>query len=281
MNSFQLNQKKGEITISYIVLITVLIISFIIILFFVVKLNLGSSVPKEICHNSIVLASKNGIAGLFLKNAVNCEVNYLCISGGRDCNERPASQTVYVSLNKPESELKKEIMKAIAEEMVDCWWMYGEGKIQYVSENFATTKIVCSACSRIEFDDSLSKMKMISYQEFYDYLRTTKKSEDKTYLQYLYGSNELINIKPTLLKNYLYESSGENEGDWKKRNIVFTSSYYLITGLIEKSTFSEALDAGFGADEVEEYYPIKPVLLPEDSPDIQNIGCGSYITKAA
>ena len=46
---------RAELTTQQIVGLIILIISFVIILYFIFALNLGETTDKEICHNSVAL----------------------------------------------------------------------------------------------------------------------------------------------------------------------------------------------------------------------------------
>ena len=150
---------QGELTTKQLVTLVILIVSFIIILFLIFRLNLGETTDKEICHNSVVLQGQSKIAS----GPLDCKINYLCISGGGDC-EGTASEKVEVN---PEN--KDEIMKAIADEMASCWWMFGEGKIDYGTA--ASDSVDYAICSIVEFNGKTQeKLSIISYSEFYKYL---------------------------------------------------------------------------------------------------------------
>lgn len=175
-------RKKGELTTQQIVTIIILIVSFAVILFFLSRLNLGETSNKQICHNSVLLKSKTkGFGG-----PLDCRTNYLCISGGGKCETIDPTGTIKVNPDK-----KGEIMEAIAKEMADCWWMFGEGKIDYVAFFDGETKIieknvVCGVCSIVEFDPVIQrKQEEITYKELIKHLEKNKRGEEN-YLKYLY-----------------------------------------------------------------------------------------------
>ncbi len=85
--------KRGELTTQQIVMMIVLITSFIILLLLLVRLNLGKETQKEICHNSIIMKSKGkGIIG-----NIDCKTNYVCISGGNDCQYMNPTATIKIN----------------------------------------------------------------------------------------------------------------------------------------------------------------------------------------
>lgn len=201
--------KKGELTTKNLVTIIVLITSFAIILFLLFRLNLGETTDKEICHNSVVLASKGkGILG-----GLDCKTNYICISGGGKCEGINPTKTVKVDPNN-----KEEIMKSIADEMADCWWMFGEGKLDYLK---ADGKYHCAICSMTKFDNLIQdEVEEISYLEFYEYLRDTGKSNTETYLKYLYNVLDINSVKKLNKKIKIVDEK-----------ILTSEKFAIITGL--------------------------------------------------
>ena len=214
-----LKNKNGEITTQQIVMLIILITSFVVILFFFFRLNLGEVSNKEICHNSVVLKGKS-ITGF---GKLDCKTNYLCISGGEKCEGINPTQTIKV-----DSDNKNETMKAIADEMVDCWWQFGEGKVDYEGEDWEGYH--CAVCSSVKFDEKLKENK-ISYKDLFEYLEKTKKSESQTYLQYLFGvlkSEEFTDENKYIIENY-------------NNPFSFDERYSIITGLNPNWPSSDAI----------------------------------------
>lgn len=74
--------------------------------------------------------------------------------------------------------------------MANCWWMFGEGKLDYGTG--------CAICSYIVFDDKIQSTYAggISYKEFLESLTkpmNIQKSNDN-YLYYFYGVNNLNSL---------------------------------------------------------------------------------------
>ena len=208
-----LKEKTGELTTQQVVGLIILITSFAVILFFFFRLNLGETTNKEICHNSVVLKGKS-VAGF---GSLDCRTNYLCISGGEECEGISPTETKEIDLTKDNA--KNEIMKAIADEMADCWWMFGEGKVDYGGSWDSTVeKIIpwseynCAVCSNIKFDKKIQEnfQEGINYNEFYNFLNN-KKDDSQTYLKYLYGSDSLDIVKSKLKKFKFSENFFTNE----------------------------------------------------------------------
>jgi hypothetical protein len=93
---------------------------------------------------------------------------------------------------------KDEIYQALAIQMVNCWSMFGEGKINYVS-NGLTKENRCSICSHILLDKNLNNIEglngVVSKDELYSYMASNKYKNDRTYLEYIFGTNDLEGLK--------------------------------------------------------------------------------------
>jgi hypothetical protein len=203
--------KKGEITTQQIVLIIVLIASFVVILFFLFRLNLGKTTDQETCYNSVVQRG----SGVLPKESVplNCETQYICITKDGSC-EKMTSPTI------EKVNTKNEIYNILANQMADCWWMFGEGKLNYVGEGF-TKQLYCSICSQIAFDNSANSIFTngeIDKKEFYDYLSKTNYSDEKSYLEYLTGIKDSNAIAQSITLG----------------KIDFNKQYYIMTGIFNQ-----------------------------------------------
>ena len=209
-------KKLGEITTQQIVFLIILIMSFAIILFFIFRLNLGAASNKEICHNSVALFERSKLAGeIDLFGRLNCKTNYDCISRGEKCKDFSADVFSKVLT-------KEELFKSLANEMSDCWWMFGEGKIDYLGATDFDSQ--CAICSMVRFGDKISEEypNGISGEEFYNYLIKEKKDETQTYFQYIYGKENFESF------------SGQM---YKLDSLDFSKKYVILTGQ-KKSLFS-------------------------------------------
>jgi len=210
--------RKGEASTGTIIMVVFAILALAVLLYFLLfKINPQSLTNKEICHDSVVLraTTKNVIGSL------NCKTDYVCISGGGKC--RGVEPTITVKVN-PNS--KEEIMSAIASEMKDCWWMFGEAKLNFLNliETQILKRTTCAVCSVINFDDKvLEKGHQVTYEGFYNYLNSIKKSESETYFHYLYNSYSIEELQE---KSYL-------KADIKNTPIITNDNYVVLTGYIK------------------------------------------------
>ncbi len=223
--------KKGEMSTQQIVLLIVLITSFVVILFFLFRINLGSESQNQICQNSVMLRASS----LFSSSTpLNCYRDYICITKDGSCDELIKPEKVKVdSLN--------ETYGALANEMADCWWMFGEGKVDYIGGK-AFHDNYCSICSQIFFDDSLKEIEKgtdeeikdiqegkISKERLYYYLANNDLSPTKevSYAEYLFGTNDIESLKKGTL-----EDGTEVIGTFG--NIDVGKQYFNVMGITSK-----------------------------------------------
>ena len=234
----EIQNKKGEVTTKQLVTLIVLIASFLIILFFIFSLDLGGTTDEQICRNSVVLKGKIPLAG-----PLDCKTNYVTI----------------------ETENKEEVMKIIADKMASCWYMFGEGKIDYSSKLANAGTVSCSVCSILEFDTDIQNTDTISYQEFYNYLKNTKKTESQTYLQYLYSTNDL---------NFF--SQEFNPSNYLSNNLKFNKQYFILTGITQEGSLSYAFSFRIFPESASQ--PV--IILEKTQENYERVGCSEFLTKA-
>ncbi len=228
--------KKGELTTQQIVGLIILVTSFVIILFFLFRLNIGKESKSELCHNSVILKSKS----IFPQDTtqLSCYRNYKCITQDGSCEGLNSPEVVKV-------DNITKIYKELATEMTDCWWMFGGGNINYVGKDL-TKKNYCSICSQVLLDNSLNKIDgvkdgKISKDELYNYLSKTKMSDGKnTYAEYLFGTNNIEQLKQASL-------SKGGPGTFGSIDIGNEKQFFVVMGITsEVSTTSWWVAAAVG-----------------------------------
>ena len=234
---FKKISKKGELTTQQIVLLIVLIASFLVILFFLFRLNLGGESEKDVCHNSVVTRGSSVIPADSVP--LKCSRSYICLTEDKSCE---------ILLN---PEIKKvnseeDVYQILAEEMASCWWTFGEGKIDYVGEKIAKNNY-CSICSQLAFDDSLSRIKgfeggAISKDRLYDYLSKNEYSDGMTYAQYMFGTNDIEKLKQQILENQNLENKVGTFGE-----IDIGKQYYVVMGIVSELSTWKLILVGAGA----------------------------------
>jgi hypothetical protein len=288
--------KKGEITTAEIVMIIVLVVSFIILLYFLWRLSLGGTTNAEICHNSVVLQARSAHLA---PGGLQCKTDYVCISGGGTCANMNPTITINVDPTNT-----NQIMQAIAGQMTSCWYEFGEGNLDYLQLNLVQQSVAgsggtqCGVCSVIGFDNTIKNSKpfstlqdclsyyqgtvsqsqicssmfssnpatpysrLFSYQDLLNFLANNEYSNSQTYLQYLYGVSSIQNL--------ISPPSGITDF-WNSGVIDTGSQFAIITGE-SKGGFSFWRNGQY----------LKPVFLKIT--DISNyLGnqCVSYFTQAS
>lgn len=229
------NKKGLETEILVPIIITLLSLA---VLFVVVGRIVGLfpvTITKEICHDSVAERATSikgvNIGKIFV--SIKCKTMYKCLSMGGECPE--GYEKISVS---NEEDIKREI----ADSMYDCWWMLGEGKIDFFSESgwktlsgFGLAKSSCVVCSNIYFDDKVKeKVKDI---DLIPYLAVTKvPNKGITYLDYFSDQKDLAlpsDLKAEKLstsQEYTIIFSGIKGGDFWGR--LKTDAAILIGGSV-------------------------------------------------
>ncbi len=216
----KIKNKKAELSTQQIVLIIILITSFAVILFFLFRLGIGEKSEEQLCHNSVLQK-----ASVFSDAPLQCYRNYVCITKDGSCE----------GLIKPEKIKVKNldgIYGALADEMADCWWMFGDGKVDYIGDELSHNHY-CSICSQIYFDDSLENIegienKKLSKDKLYEYLAKKEYSKDKTYSQYIFKSNDFENLKNQVSEQTGVSTFGTIEiGDPE-------AQYFVVMGIVSE-----------------------------------------------
>jgi len=124
---------------------------------------------------------------------------------------------------------ENELIEEMANLLWDCWWMMGEGKVDYMTAKIGMGEAYCSICSKVYFDDKIQeKYKLengeggILYKKVFDYMKANKiPDRDETYLFGIYKLNSMDSVHDALLNKeidiYTYKL------DPKKEYVVMTA----------------------------------------------------------
>ncbi len=239
--------KRGELTSRQLIIIIILIISFGIIIAFFFMLDLGGEIDKESCRNSVMMRgifSKIPVVGRgFI--SLKCKTQDVCLSMGGDCEEE-VDDTIKV-------EDKNKLIKEMVNLLADCWWMMGEGKVDY------DDKGSCAICYKVYFDDEI-KAKIgseISYKDLYQYMKENKVSNsNNNYFYYLYGGNDEDNLKKGAINPKIKEG------------------YAIATSIPREEGLIEWVESWF-----KEGKQVPPVLVRFSSKDLGELGCSKFVTE--
>jgi len=276
-----------------IVGIIVLLVSFAVILFFIFRLNLGSQSNSEVCRNSVLLQAKGT---KYFGNSLQCKTDYVCISGGGKCDNMTTSITINVDPTD-----KNQIFKAIADQMANCWYTFGEGQLNWLGPSVNGARL-CAVCSVIGFDPTIQQTKpfhtlqdclsfykdtvggpqvcgamfststpytqVFTYREFIDYLGNTQKTQAQTYLQYLYGVNLQDFVNQPAVASF-YNSYSISTGD----------QFSILTGRATGPLFNLF---GSGTIDSQAVVLLKTTDISNDMVDSKgNSLCSEFVTQAS
>lgn len=203
---------KGA-TPAVIVTFVILIASFIVVIYFLFVLNPGKESDQEVCHNAVLTRA----AGVLPKETIplNCKTDYICISKDGTCEEMINPEIIKVNT-------ADDVYNALATQMANCWWIFGEGNANYIGDKFSSD-LYCSICSQIAFDNSVDNLfavnpsliarasagipenysdSLIDKRNFYTYLSNNNVSgKDISYLNYFLGLQDSKSISDVLQNN--------------------------------------------------------------------------------
>lgn len=190
---------KAEIALSTLVTIILLVLGFVIILFLYYQINWVGNINKEVCHQSVVYRATAGeISGAASSYVpLKCKTDKICVTSGfwgGSCKEFENSKGVSTVKVKN----KEQIEQLIAQNIVDCWSMMGEGRVSLFTQYWAQKVGVggvypsCVMCTRIAFDKvsleksgiDLSQINVMSYM-----MTHAVPDKDISYYKYLVGES--------------------------------------------------------------------------------------------
>lgn len=181
----KMNRKGAE---KYYVVISIILglAILVIVLFWIFQEYFGQDeINKETCRQSIILRNtlpelkKGGIEWVSLKDKypLKCKTDVVNIN--------------YKNVSRSERE--------IADKLVECWYLFGNGEFTIASSKTAWGKSICIFCSRISVDSSVRDFYVNNYADKsgktndnrIDILRAlnTKFAGGKTYKEYLNSFN--------------------------------------------------------------------------------------------
>ena len=210
--------KKGEITSTQIVTFFLLLAGFVILLLFLpalFKIFGKGEVNRDVCHLSVIAraSAPAGSAWIPLK----CTTEKVCVSeSGKDdaCSDKQFAgekEIRGVKLEGSDEEKAKIIEKEIADSMLFCWQMIGEGKLDLfrkVSDSkfipkFTESKPKCLVCSRLAFTSDI-KSGILENINVNEYMANEMPSETLAYTYLELMTDVGVQVPASAMK----ESSG-------------------------------------------------------------------------
>lgn len=182
----KLKNKKGlEAEVLIGIIITVLVAAVIFWFLYLHNIRTTEFIDREACHQSVLMRSIPTVIGTPFRTGLPLKC-----------------KTEKILITQEDEEL---IKNRIANAMHDCWWMLGEGKLNFFATGFVR-KNYCLICSTIGFDEDAKNKKIDNFQ---DYLAKEKiPLTNLTYLQYISNSAadnpEIAGIKESMNTNKEY-----------------------------------------------------------------------------
>lgn len=170
-----MHNKKGMME-TIVKAIPVLVIAGI--LFYVIYLIFsasGSAVDREVCRDWVLLKAQSKILGKPL------------------VGENSPCKTEIIEIKKTD---EYEIKQDIANEMYDCWYQFGEGKKDFLSDwEWFKGDNWCFICSKIDFSEKVQN-EIPEVIDFSDFLATESMPlhGEKTFFEYFYDAGEEISV---------------------------------------------------------------------------------------
>jgi len=196
-----IKNKKAELTSEQIIKVSILVLSFLIILGFWIFFSWKGEINSETCHTSVILKKtlpdKPIIVGggKIAETPLKCKTNKICLKKGLF---DPGCANLGSDYEKISISSEEDIIKNIADSMASCWSMMGESKGSMVfsrefSTGYTSRGVICDI---IDFSSNVkSEFPTISSAKLNYYLNTNKiPGKEITYGQYLSNSQN-----PTVL----------------------------------------------------------------------------------
>lgn len=231
--------KKGELTTTQLITIIILILSFAIIVIFFFSLNLGGTIDRESCRNSVALRGTFSLFGGSLIK-LKCQTQDVCFSMGGDCKaDSPEITKIEIT---GETALFREMASLLA----DCWWMMGQGTVSYGDSGS------CAICYNVYFDENIQKNLKINNTQFYNFMTRQMPNQDESYLSYLYEVNSIEALKVRMGSKLNLEE-----------NIDLTKPYIIVTSIVEEDhLFNPPILLEFSSNKLKNEF-----------------GCSKYVTE--
>jgi hypothetical protein len=181
--------KRGELTSTQIIMIVLAILGFLILLAFYMQLKSDNYTSDEVCKLSVVSRAtaaevKQGTQSLV---PLQCTTSKICLTTTNSgvCNQFVGEKgvvNVVLSKNKAndvagEEQQAREIEKQMADSMLNCWNMMGQGKLDLFGTlkegyGFEQSKARCVVCTRVAIANDVSanvlaKVDVNKYMEKY------------------------------------------------------------------------------------------------------------------
>lgn len=253
MKSLIKNKRAMPPIMGIIIGLIVLAIVFYVIWNFIIKADFKDNIDSEICRQSIVERATLKAGPLEGSELVplKCKTEKICFTmSGDDCEELISTEdnpVRKVKLSSDPQKAKREIKEEIAETMVDCQSMLGEGQLNFMPHKFKQ-KVYGLICARFAFDkETKSKVDFIGHGDMYSYLESQAVDSNRNYLEYLYPEWKQAENSIKLFKNFKETNAGLEEVEYKDWKMDLNQDRgYSIIAMLSPSGNWDAWAKGIG-----------------------------------
>ncbi len=241
-------EKKADMSISWIVIIILTILGFVVLLLLYLFFPWKETIDLETCHNSVLIKAITPnvpiSGGKLVELPLRCKTEKICISTKTkgDCDEFYGKYTTKKVIKDPDKQQEK-IKEILAEQLYNCWWMMGEGKVQVFTREASGTyyKDRCVLCARIAFSKELKeqggKVKL-----FFNYLQNTKvPGAEYTYLDFLSKSIDATGRGRLISREGMY-----NIDPGESRDLPYSKQHVIIFREFDRTVLQKRLGAAAG-----------------------------------
>jgi len=170
------DSKRGQWTPTYklaVIIVAVVVILILLVLYAGFRDSGISAVDKEACRQSIRL---NAYTKLRTRTGTDLGT-YIVDRYGNRVDLQCSTEYLKVTTSDPD-----RMKKQIADTMVDCWQMYGEGNLEVFDTRDGN---YCAVCARLEFEEG---EQLAGFTRFL--MDSQAPQQDKTYLQYFQAAGQ-------------------------------------------------------------------------------------------
>lgn len=216
-------RKRGAIQMEYILIAVILVIAFIALAYFLVRLNIQGVGEDAACKLSILAkaTAPTLLPNLAPSIPIECVTKKICLGGECQGNFEGEKNIEEVKLSEDPDESRKQIEKTVADSFYKCWNDYGRGKMDIfgsLSESIIATgnsKPRCVVCSRIALDKSAPR-EVVEQVNIRNYMLNNKpRGSDFNYFKTLeLGSDKELDsrtVQSSMLGQSEYNSKKSDE----------------------------------------------------------------------
>ncbi len=234
-------------------LILGILILVIVLYFFFQEFFNEEEISWETCRQSIVIRNSVSISSTSLFNTfleaskditpLKCKTEVVNIQHDEDA--------------RLEGKLADKVMKQIANELVKCNYLFGEGQYKIFPVNFLEERYDCVICTRIHFDNELKNN--INILPLWEYLVTHDKDgkllrkeeyNTKSYAKYLEIGGNMPSLLLPGLKNLNEGYGSRGYVDLSKGDLLIGMSFYSNRelGILESVKYQQSRPFYFQPD---------------------------------